>query len=79
MRYVQRDPVTGKITGHFANEQSYATEYLADDHPDMQAFHAERERVREENRKLSVTKRVPLLEARVTELERIVAELKSRS
>lgn len=75
MRYVQRDK-QGKVTGHFANPQEgYAEEALPDDHPDLVAFHVERERLREENRQQSLTKRVPLLEARVAALEAIVAKL----
>ncbi len=35
MRYVARYPETGKVRGHFANEQSYAKELLPDDHPDI--------------------------------------------
>ena len=38
MRFVQRDPVTKEVIGHFANEQTYAKEVLPDDHPDIQAF-----------------------------------------
>jgi hypothetical protein len=43
MRFVQRDPASNKIIGHFANPQPYAQEELADDHPDILAYKAERE------------------------------------
>lgn len=39
VRYVQRDPVTGVITGHFANEQLYAKEALPIDHPEIQDWY----------------------------------------
>jgi len=35
MPYVQRN--AGKIVGIFANKQSYAEEYLEDDHPDLKS------------------------------------------
>lgn len=37
MRYIQRDK-DGNVTGLFANEQTYATELVADDHPDILAW-----------------------------------------
>lgn len=42
MRYVQRDE-TGQLIGHFANEQPYAKELVADDHPDILAWQAARD------------------------------------
>lgn len=38
MRFVQRNPKTGEVVGHFANEQTYAKEQLPDDHPDIAAY-----------------------------------------
>ena len=43
MRYIQRD-TTGKILGHFAHPHSYASECVRDDHPDIVAWDAARER-----------------------------------
>jgi len=37
MRFVQRDQ-TGKVVGHFANPQPFATECLDDTHPDIEAY-----------------------------------------
>jgi len=34
MRYVARN-ATGQVTAHFANEQTFATECLPEDHPDI--------------------------------------------
>ena len=39
-RYVQGDPVSGEILGHFANPQSYATEAVPPDHPDILKWNA---------------------------------------
>lgn len=47
MRYVQRD-TNGKITGHFACQQSYALEELRDDHPEIVDFDTERRRASKE-------------------------------
>jgi hypothetical protein len=78
MRYVQRDE-SGKVVGHFANwQEGYAEEALSDDHVDLVAFRAERERLREENQRQSLTKRVPILEARVEALEALVKQLSNK-
>lgn len=46
-RYVQRDPHTREITGHFANPQSgYAEEELPPDHPDLVVFNNRRKAAR---------------------------------
>jgi len=41
MRYVQRGK-DGVVLGHFANEQTYARELVADDHPDILAWNEAR-------------------------------------
>lgn len=37
LRYIQRD-ADGKLIGHFANPQPYATEAVPEDHPDILAW-----------------------------------------
>lgn len=42
MRYVERDPITGEIIGHYANLQpGYAEEALEDDDPELVAYREE--------------------------------------
>lgn len=41
MRYLQRDD-DGRVIGHYANPQSFATEEVPDDHPDLVAWDAAR-------------------------------------
>jgi len=41
MRYLQRDP-DGKVIGHYAHPHDYAQEAVADDHPEILAWHAKR-------------------------------------
>ena len=43
MRYVQRDPVTKEVVGHYEYEHAYARERLHDKHPDILAFMAKAE------------------------------------
>jgi hypothetical protein len=43
MRYLHRCPETNRVLGHFANPQSYATECVPDDHPDIEAYKAHRD------------------------------------
>jgi polyhydroxyalkanoate synthesis regulator phasin len=72
MRYVQRDPNTKLVVGHFANPQSFAQEELPDDHPDIIAY-AQR-RLSESNVD-PVKDRIDALEARIADLE---ARIKTR-
>lgn len=65
MRYIQRDN-DGTVIGHFANEQSYATECVPDDHPDLVAWHTEREARRKAA--ISPEKRIAALEATIARL-----------
>ena len=66
MRYIQRDK-TGKVIGHFANEQPYATECVPDDHPDIVKFHAD-----------IMVVRGPSLSDRVADLEKRIVALESK-
>jgi hypothetical protein len=73
-RYVQRDPVTRGITGHFANPQpGYAEEELPSDHEELRAFNEKRRAAR-----LQVSP-YKALEARVAQLEAELARLSQRS
>jgi uncharacterized protein YceH (UPF0502 family) len=74
MRYLQRDQA-GKVVGHFACEQTYATELVPDDHPDLVAWEAAREEARRQAREQSPSKTIPRLEQRVAQLEQRVADL----
>lgn len=47
MRYVHRDS-SGKLIGHFANEQSYAREAVPDDHHDIIEWRDRHKRENEE-------------------------------
>jgi hypothetical protein len=46
MRYAQYCPKTGLLLGHYANEQSYTSACIPDDHPDIAEFNLRRERAR---------------------------------
>jgi hypothetical protein len=71
-RWVQRDPATREITGHFANPQpGYAEEELSEDHPELITFRERREAAR-----LQVSPH-KALEARVAALEEQVRLLLS--
>ena len=39
-RYIQRDPATGKVLGHYEHWHDYAQEKVSDDHPDILAWRA---------------------------------------
>jgi glutathione S-transferase len=69
MRFIQRDS-DGKIVGHFANEQSYATEAVEDDHPEIVAWYDEREARRKAA--ISPEIRIAALEAEVIRLRGLV-------
>jgi hypothetical protein len=47
MRYIERCPNTNKVLGHFANPQTYATECVPDDHPDILDYMARRDHQRD--------------------------------
>ena len=65
MRYIQRDK-DGKLIGHFACEQPYATEIVADDHPDIMEWNALRASERSKPSRLEL--RLAALEAEIAEL-----------
>lgn len=72
MRFVQRDN-DGKLTGHFACEQTFAREAVPDDHPDILAWEADRKAQHEADRRdNSPMARITKLEA---ELERLRKKL----
>lgn len=65
VRYVQRDPNTGEITGHFSHAHPYASEELPEDHPDLQAYRARREAQRRQVSPLrEIMDRLAALEAK---------------
>lgn len=65
MRYVQRD-AEGKLIGHFANPQpGYAEEEVADDHPDILGWNAEREAFRLMDHNTESNERLRTAEARL--------------
>ena len=76
MRFVQRDK-DGKLLGHFALEQSYATEMVADDHPDILAWKAERQARELAALAASPKVQMPVLEERISRLEERVASIES--
>jgi len=86
-RFVQRDPSTGKIVAHFANPQSYATEEVAGDHPDILAWYAKIEaakaayleqKARGATAQLLIDERLRKLEQENAELKKIVADLNTK-
>jgi hypothetical protein len=76
MRYVKRDE-NGLVVGHFANEQPYATELVADDHPDIEAF-KERRRAKQvpTAERFASTESVAALVARIEALENKLKDAK---
>lgn len=66
MRYVKRDPDTGKVVGHYANEQSYAKECLPDDHPDVKEFYDFKEREKDQP---SLSQQLADIRSRLDKLE----------
>lgn len=65
VRYVQRDPNTHEITGHFSHPHSYAREELPEDHPDLQSYRAKREAQRRQVSPLKeIMERLAVLEAK---------------
>lgn len=74
MRYIQRD-ANGKVISHHSQPQTmrdgtpYATEEVADDHPDILAWHAERERQRQEH--------IAAKEAKLVDQESTAARIRS--
>jgi hypothetical protein len=46
MRYAQYCPKTGLLLGHYANEQSYTTVCIPDDHPDIADYNLRRDHAR---------------------------------
>ena len=76
MRFVQRDK-DGKLLGHFALEQTYATEMVADDHPDILAWNEERQARELAAMAASPKVQIPVLEERITRLEEKVASMES--
>lgn len=45
-RYLQRDPNTGEVLGHFSHPHDYAKEEVPEDHPAILAWQAKRAAVR---------------------------------
>lgn len=69
MRYIQRD-VQGKVVAHFAHWHNYATEEVPDDHPDILAWYADRERAK--TAAPGAEARIAVLEAELARLAKIV-------
>ncbi len=76
VRYVQRDPQTGKITGHFANPHPYAQEALDKDHPDIVDWYNKIAIFKSEYLARKVRLDPEKLLAKIEELEREIAKLK---
>ena len=75
VRYVQRDPVTGEVTGHFSHPHPYALEEVAEDHPDIVAWFAKLQAQREEYLRRKLEMGPEVLTARIAELESTCAAL----
>ena len=76
MRFVQRDK-DGKLIGHFGLEQSYATEVVPDDHPDILAWDVDRKARELAAMAASPKMLIPALQERIARLEGRVAGLES--
>ena len=72
MRYIHRD-ADGKVSGHYANEQTFAKECVPDDHPDIKKYYADIKAV-SAAAKAEAAKNDPikLLEARIAQLEKLI-------
>lgn len=68
MRYVQRNKA-GILVGHYANEQSYAKERVADDHPDIMAWE-EKAKLKGAGPDKSLSERISALEAEIAKLRK---------
>lgn len=78
MRFVQRDEA-GTIVGHYACEQTYATEMVPGDHPDIVEWNHRRELAREEALRDLPWKRLEReLLAQIQALEMRIAALEKR-
>ena len=71
LRFIHRDS-SGKMLGHYANKQSYATEGVPEDHPDIVAWNEARDKLKRdaEERKArldpeKLLARIEALEARL--------------
>lgn len=76
MRYVQRDPATGEVTGHFSHPHPYASEEVADDHPEILAWRAKRLAAQDAYLKQKALTRPEVLLPRIAALEAELAKLK---
>lgn len=77
-RYVQRDPVTGEVTGHFANPQDYAKEALPIGHPDLLAFQAKREAAKVDYAEYKATMGNEVLYQEIQNLKAQISELQAK-
>lgn len=68
MRYLQRNE-NGAVVAHFANPQSYATEGVPDDHPEILKWHEKIRTAKEEYRKRKAALAPEKLLARIEALE----------
>jgi hypothetical protein len=69
MRYIQRDE-NGNVIGHYACPQEYAQEEVADDHPDILAWHARKQALRQRPASTDLFERIAMLEEKLARLEK---------
>lgn len=68
-RWLQRDK-NGEVIGHFANPQSYATEEVPPDHPDILAWNAKYEQMRTSGTYSALSDRLKALEETLARIEK---------
>ena len=76
VRYVQMDPQTGKITGHFSHPHPYAQEALEKDHADIVDWYNKISTFKSEYLARKARLDPEKLLAKIEELEREIAKLK---
>jgi len=77
-RFVQRD-VDGKLTGHYANAQpGIAEEEVADDHPDILDWQAERRAYRLADHNSQSNERLRVAEERLRQTEQNIEVIRGQ-
>lgn len=76
MRYIQRN-AQGSVVGHFANEQPYAQERVADNHPDILAWSRRIADAKADYMRRKAMASPDVLLARIAALEAEVSSLKN--
>lgn len=73
-RYIQRNPATGEVLGHFAHPHPYAQEQVPEDHADIRAWNAKRRAEKTANMERKARQDPELMLARIEALEALLAD-----